>query len=110
MKKNLFEMGAKFEDGWSSDNKQKSKKEDSFELLAPNKHNLTLQKEKRRGKSVVVVKEFFINKDELKRLLKDLKKSIGCGGTIKGRTIEFQGDILDRVKDELIKRGFRFKK
>jgi len=109
VKKNLFEMGPKFEDGWSSDNKQKAKKDDNYEILAPNKHNLIIQKEKRRGKSVIIVKEFFINKDELKSLLKELKKILGCGGTIKNRSIEFQGDIADRVKNELIKRGFRFK-
>jgi len=110
VKKNLFEMGAKFEDGWSSDNKQKPKKEDNYEILAPNKHNLIVQKEKRRGKSVTIIKEFFIKKDELKSLLKELKKILGCGGTIKNSSIEFQGDIANRVKEELIKRGFRFKR
>ena len=109
MKKNLFEMGAKFEDGWNSDNKQKPKNEDNYEILPPNKHSLTLQKEKRRGKAVTIVKEFFIKKDELKSLLKELKKILGCGGTIKNSSIEFQGDIADRIKEELTKRGFRFK-
>ncbi len=107
---NLFEMGAKFEDGWSSDNKIKSKKVSNIELKEPNRHSLVTAKEKRRGKVVTVVKEFFISKDELKSLLKSLKKSLGCGGTLKDNNLEFQGDIANRVKEELIKRGFKFKK
>ena len=110
MKKNLFEIGAKFDDSWSSDNKQKQKKQTKAETKAPNKHSLTISKEKRRGKAVTAVKEFFIPKNELKSLLKNLKKSLGCGGTIKENTLEFQGDISDRIREELTKREFRFKK
>lgn len=109
MRKNTFEMGANFEDGWSSDNKSKQEKPKYIELKLPNKHNLVTQKEKRRGKIVTIVKEFFIQKDELKNLLKDLKKSLGCGGTIKDSSLEFQGDIAPKLKNELTKRGFRFK-
>jgi len=110
MKKNLFEMGAKFDDNWHSDNKQKPKKQTTTETKAPNKHSLTIAKEKRRGKTVTIIKEFFIQKNELKSLLKNLKKSLGCGGTVKENTLEFQGDIADRIREELVKREFRFKK
>ena len=110
MKKNLFEMGAKFDDGWSSDNKQKPKKETIIDIKTPNQHSLVIAKEKRRGKIVTIVKEFFLQKNELKTLLKGLKKSLGCGGTIKENSLEFQGDIADRIREELTKREFRFKK
>jgi translation initiation factor 1 (eIF-1/SUI1) len=34
---------------------------------------------------------------------------LGCGGTIKGNTIELQGEVYSKAKDDLIKRGFRVK-
>ena len=109
MKKNLFEMGAKFEDGWSSDNRQKSKKQTNTETKAPNKHSLTIAKEKRRGKIVIIIKEFFISKSELKSLLTDIKKHLGCGGTIKNNSIELQGNLSKEAKDYLIQKNFTFK-
>jgi translation initiation factor 1 len=108
MKKNLFEMGAKFDDGWSSDNKATSKSK-AVEVKEPCKHNLVFAKEKRRGKVVTVIKGFYLQDSELKKLLKELKASLGCGGTIKGNTIELQGEVYSKAKDDLIKRGFRVK-
>ncbi|HHS92973.1 MAG TPA: translation initiation factor, partial [Campylobacterales bacterium] len=35
MKENLFEMGANFSDGWSSDNKEKPKKKITTEIKEP---------------------------------------------------------------------------
>jgi translation initiation factor 1 len=108
MKKNLFEMGAKFDDGWSSDNKATSKSK-AVEVKEPSKHNLIFAKEKRRGKVVTVIKGFYLQDSEFKKLLKELKASLGCGGTIKGNTIELQGEVYSKAKDDLIKRGFRVK-
>jgi len=109
MKKQLFEIGAKFEDSWSSDNKTKPLKK-KIEIKAPNKHNLTISKEKRRGKVVTIVKEFFIKPNELKSLLKTLKSKIGSGGTIKNNSIEIQGEVELKVKELLQKMEYKFKK
>jgi len=51
MKKNLFEMGAKFEDSWSSDNKKKAPKKKVLEIKEPSKHQLHFAKEKKRKNS-----------------------------------------------------------
>jgi len=109
MKKQLFEMGANFEDGWSSDNKAKPKKS-STEIKAPNKHNLHTAKEKRRGKVVTIVKPFFLESSELKKLLKELKSKLGSGGTVKDNTLELQGEVSQKAKELLIQKGFKFKK
>ncbi len=109
MKKNLFEMGAKFDEGWSSDNKQKSPKQKSFEKKEPTKHRLYFAKEKRRGKSVTIIKPFFLEQKELQRVLKTLKAALGSGGTIKENTLELQGEVAERAKVVLEKEGFRFK-
>lgn len=109
MKENLFEMGADFEDGWSSDNKEKPSKKVSHQIKAPDKHQLHLAKEKRRGKVVTIVKPFYLDKATLQALLKTLKKKLGTGGTIKEESLEFQGDIPDLVRKHLEALGYRFK-
>ena len=108
MKKNLFEMGANFEDGWSSDNKEKPKSQPE-ELKAPNKHQLHFAKEKRRGKIVTIVKPFYLEKSQLQTLLKVLKKKLGTGGTVKDNTLEFQGDIPEQLRKHLEGLEYRFK-
>ena len=108
-KKNLFEMGSSLGDGWQSDNKNKPEKEENSEIKAPEKHQLHLAKEKRRGKVVTIVKPFFLAKEELKQLLKTLKKKLGTGGTVKGDALEFQGDIPDTLRRSLEEMRYRFK-
>jgi len=109
MKKNLFEMGANFEDGWSSDNKSKPKKSKQ-EIKEPAKHQLHTAKEKRRGKVITVIKPFYLEPNELKKLLKELKSRLGSGGTIKDNTLELQGEVSLKAKGLLQAKGFRFKK
>jgi translation initiation factor 1 len=109
MKKNLFEIGANFEDGWASDNKKKSKQKLSIEIKEPNKHQLHFAKETRRGKVVTIIKPFYLAKSDLQALLKTLKKKLGTGGTIKENSLEFQGDIADTLRIHLEALKYRFK-
>jgi translation initiation factor 1 len=106
--KNLFEMGAQFEDTWSSDNKTKPTKHTSTTPLPTARHRLHIHKEKRRGKSVTVVQPFQLDPAEFKTLLTSLKKQLGTGGTLKDNALEFQGDIGDVLRGQLQKRGFGF--
>ena len=110
VKKNLFEIGADFEDGWYSNNKNRPSKRASGEIKEPAKHQLHLAKEKRRGKTVTIVRPFYLPKEELQSLLKVLKKKLGTGGTIKENSLELQGDIADTLKAELEALQYRFKK
>lgn len=110
VKKNLFEIGADFEDGWSSDNKDKPSSKTSTEIKAPEKHQLHFAKEKRRGKVVTIVKPFYLEKIELHALLKTLKKKLGTGGTLKDDSLEFQGDIPEQLRKHLEAMEYRFKK
>jgi len=108
MKENLFEMGANFEEGWSSDNKEEAKP-NTIEVKAPNKHQLHLAKEKRSGKVVTIVKPFHLEKSQLQALVKILKKKLGTGGTVKEDTLEFQGDIPEQLRKHLEDLEYRFK-
>lgn len=109
MKDNLFEMGANFEDGWSSDNKEKPKAQ-SVEVKTPEQHQLHFAKEKRRGKVVTIVKPFHLEKSQLQALVKTLKKKLGTGGTVKENSLEFQGDIPEQLRTHLEALKYRFKK
>ncbi|RRS32197.1 MAG: translation initiation factor SUI1 [Epsilonproteobacteria bacterium (ex Lamellibrachia satsuma)] len=109
MKENLFEMGANFDDDWSSDNKEKPDKKISTEIKAPEKHQLHFAKEKRRGKIITIVKPFYLAKSDLQALLKTLKKKLGTGGTVKENRLEFQGEIADTLRTELESLRYRFK-
>jgi len=110
MKKNLFEMGANFEDGWASDNKDKPTQKQTVEIKSPEKHQLHFAKEKRRGKVVTIVKPFHLTKDDLEALLKTLKKKMGTGGTVKEDTLEFQGEVTEVLRTHLEDLDYRFKK
>lgn len=109
MKKNLFEMGANFNDEWTADNKEKPKKKISTEIRVPEKHQLHFAKEKRRGKVVTIVKPFYLSNNDLKSLLKTIKKRLGTGGTVKENTLEFQGEIEESIRIQLEKLNYRFK-
>ena len=101
-------IGAEIEDGWAevqSPRKSKIANED----LEPSKHFLFFSKEKRRGKVVTLVGEFFMPKDDVTEILKKMKKKLGCGGSYKDGFMEFQGELKDKLRPLLIDNGFRFK-
>ncbi|MEA1892223.1 MAG: translation initiation factor [Campylobacterota bacterium] len=101
-------IGADIDDSWAEvQTPRKSKVSD--EILEPSKHFLIFKKEKRRGKTVTLVGEFFMPKTDTTATLKLLKKKLGCGGTLKDNWMEFQGESKDKLKPLLVDIGFRFK-
>jgi translation initiation factor 1 len=108
MKKNLFEMGASWDSSWNSDNKTKESKIIG-KIKSPDKHRLHFAREKRNGKIVTVVKSFFLDDSSSEALLKTLKKSLATGGTIKDDALEFQGEVSEKLKAQLIKLGYGMK-
>ena len=104
-----FQIGADLgESGWDV----VSEKQEGIihETLLPQKHQLVFHKEKRRGKVVTLVGPFSLEKEQLKMLLKQLKKKLGCGGTINEDFLEFQGEIQTKLKEQLEALNYRFKK
>ncbi len=60
---------------------------------------------KRYGKRITLISG--ISRDvDVKFLLKQLKTKLACGGTMKGDTIELQGDHRRQIKKVLAKLGF----
>ncbi len=63
----------------------------------------------RKGKGVTIISGLSLDLTGLQALGKELKKKCGSGGTVKGGTIEIQGDHRDLLLEELQKRGWRVK-
>lgn len=105
-KLDLF-VGAEIEQGWSEVVERRS--EVAQENKEPEKHFLVFKKEKRRGKVVTLVGEFFLDKEDANITLKSLKQKLACGGTYKDGWMEFQGELQEKLKTSLQELGFRFK-
>jgi len=72
------------------------------------KVSIALETSGRRGKEVTVIKNIQHNPQHIEKIAKKLKGQLGTGGTVKGRTIEIQGNHIERVKPLLEKEGFTF--
>lgn len=66
-----------------------------------------VRKEKRRQSFVTVVLNLRGDDKEIKDLATELKRSCACGGTVKDRVIEIQGDKVDQVRLALIAKGIK---
>jgi len=106
-KLDLF-IGADIDDSWAQVQTPR-KSTLSSEIIEPQKHFLIFKKEKRRGKTVTLVGEFQLSKEDATITLKLLKKKLGCGGSYKENWMEFQGELKDKLRTLLIEQGFRFK-
>ena len=62
----------------------------------------------RGGKVVIVVHDFatHLPLSVIETVAKTLRQQCACGGTVKGRTIEIQGDQAGRIREILKKEGF----
>ena len=67
---------------------------------------LRMEKKGRGGKTVTVIFGLPANDEFLKSLCADLKRACGCGGATTGDGVELQGDLRDRVRAHLEKKGF----
>ena len=70
---------------------------------------LRMEKKGRGGKTVTVIAGVPGSPSELEKLLSELKRLCGTGGTLRGDLVEIQGDHRTRLRDELSKRGFTVK-
>jgi len=64
----------------------------------------------RKGAGMTVITGIPMHPEGLKDLAKKFKQKCGTGGTVKGQTIEIQGDQRDLLVSELQAMGFVVKK
>ena len=67
---------------------------------------LRMEKKGRGGKTVTVVYDLPRNAVFLKELSQELKRACGTGGAVAAGAIELQGDLRDRIRDVLTRKGF----
>ena len=67
---------------------------------------LRMEKKGRGGKTVTVVYGLPRNEAFLKALCGELKRACGTGGAVVDDGVEVQGELRDRVRDALTKKGY----
>ena len=82
------------------------------ETLPANEQRLyvSIDRKRRKGKSVTLIEGFIGSTDDLKDLAKKLKTLCGVGGTAKDDEILIQGDFKDKIADYLSKENYSIKK
>ncbi len=67
---------------------------------------LRMEKKGRGGKTVTVVHGLPKNEDFLKGLCGELKRACGTGGAVSDGEVEVQGELRERVREVLTKKGY----
>ena len=81
-------------------------KEENFQKIS--KINISKQKKGKKGKTITLIKGLSIrNEIEVKDLLKKMKVFCGTGGTLIGKDIQLQGDMVNKSIEFLRKEGFQ---
>ncbi len=96
----------------NSDFQYEKEKEEEQNTLPSQQQNLkvSLDRKKRKGKSVTLVNGFIGLENDLKDLGKLLKTKCGVGGTVKNGEILIQGDFCDKIMEILKKEGYKVKR
>lgn len=71
--------------------------------------NVKLDTGGRRGKTVTMITNIQHNPQVIEKLEKQLKQKCGAGGTSYGKTIEVQGDHVDKIHQFLRDEGYKVK-
>jgi len=94
--------------GWPVNNCQCSKTLSAGKEAVPDRPvaKLRMEKKGRGGKTVTVIYGLPNNSEFLKSLCGELKRACGCGGATTDEGVELQGELRDRVRPFLEKKGF----
>jgi len=76
------------------------------ETIAKEKEKIRIYSVKRRFGKITTIVEGISKDVDNKKVLKELKGKLACGGTMKGSNIELQGNHKKKVKEILIRMGF----
>jgi translation initiation factor 1 len=75
--------------------------------IAKETQKITIRTEKRAfGKKYTIVDGFDKSEIEIEDVARQLKSKLACGGTIRGSSVELQGDHIRKVRDVLVQMGF----
>ena len=74
--------------------------------IAKTEQRIKVMTDKRRYGKVITLVEGLSDDVDIKSTAKVLKSKLACGGTVKNKAIELQGDHRKKVKPLLIELGF----
>jgi len=77
------------------------------EEIAKEEQRITIKTEKRRFGKITTIISGLGKEVNVKDIAKKLKQELACGGTVKEGKIELQGDHRKKIKEELIRLGFK---
>ena len=76
------------------------------DTIAKEEQQIHVRVVKRRFGKLTTLVEGFDTSIDVREVAKKLKSKLACGGTVKEKTIELQGDHKAKVKKELVMLGF----
>jgi len=76
------------------------------ENIAKSEQRIHVTTVKRKFGKITTVVSGFDKSIDIKKIAKELKAELGCGGTIKNDAIELQGDHTRKIKSLLVEQGF----
>lgn len=74
---------------------------------APGRAVVRMERAGRNGKEVTVIEQLDLSLVQREKWLKELKGSLGCGGTLEGDDLVLQGDHRERAAKWLEKKGVK---
>ena len=77
------------------------------EQIAKEQQKIKIRVDRRRFRKVVTIVSGLGKDVDVEGLTKQLKKSLACGGSLKNKEIVLQGEHLAKVKEMLLKQGFK---
>lgn len=89
---------------------QRGCRENSTLSLSDGIVRISMETKGRKGKGVTLVTGLALEPDELRSIVRDLKKKCGCGGAIKDGVFEIQGDHRDLLMAEFATQGYKVKR
>ncbi len=98
---------------WSSESGDNRKKNDKNSDAPVDENHLELKLRRLtsgKGRTVIEISGLPSNKNWCKKLSKELKKSLGVGGSYKDDKVEVHGEKMDQVMTFLEKKSLKFKK
>ncbi len=66
-----------------------------------------MERKGRGGKTATVIEKLGLRPRDLEAWLADLKRALGCGGSVEGEALVLQGDLRDRAAARLEVRGVK---
>ena len=76
------------------------------EEIVKSSQRIRITTDKKRYGKIVTIVSGFDSSINIKKIAKELKNELACGGTMKDKKIELQGEHVKKIKPILVKLGF----